>query len=181
MVVAILFIKCTKDTQDAKLIVATEADNLKSNSNRESASTNKVAGANCIVPIGFTSCSSTCTFSDCCVVWNPNKETGGCGCFFGISTCKTAAIEQTAATATRTIVIHQDKLKEFFKFCKATGISTEQIQLSYSEKLMPAVIEGDAINAKVKNEGYDLFVEDYKLFINALSENQKTKLKNYIK
>lgn len=133
------------------------------------------AGVNCIVPTGFTSCNSSCTFSECCVVWDPTKETGGCGCFFGISTCKTRKIGEEKSsqilplTSKRTTIIHQDKLNEFFKFCADTGIKTSAIENSKLNKLIPGIIKGDSKNAIVEAETYDMFIEDYKLFIASLS------------
>jgi len=140
------------------------------------------AGATCQVPVGFTSCSATCTFSDCCVVWNPNLETGGCACYFGVSTCKTTKIGSSepkgvvinSTSSKRTITFHFKKFEDFLNKCKVNGMEVQLIVKSYESNL--SSIEG-LESGIVNNERFDSFMIDYENFINTLSTTEKKKIK----
>ena len=142
--------------------------------------------AHCVVPIGFTSCSSSCFFSDCCIVWDPRKETGGCSCFFGFASCGTSAIStntRTSAgksTSTRNITVHVNKVESLIEFCKANGIAIESVEASYKTNLLLGLNNTLETDVVVQPDLYDIFITDYKTFINSLNTSQLNLVKNYI-
>ncbi len=141
--------------------------------------TGKATGAICTVPVGFTCCSATCVFSDCCVVWDSNKETGGCGCFFGISSCKTTKIGKDRVSVNSitdsklTIIFRLEKFESFLSKCKSKGIYIANIKSSFDVKLKGNIIEGNFKSGSIRVESFDAFFSDYTNFINNLTENQK--------
>lgn len=54
---------------------------------------NRVVGSTCTCGAGQSMCVSDCTFSECCICWNPGTQNGACGCYWGVATCKSAKID----------------------------------------------------------------------------------------
>lgn len=141
-------------------------------------------GSGCTCPAGYASCSADCWFSDCCICWDPKRETGGCGCWLGVSSCKTAPIGSTsgASTAVKTIRFYPDRFSSYLNYLKQFGVSTTA--LSNSITTMSAAGQS-GVNSKgnfvlVKPGDYDQFFAAYESYINTLSREQQSAVSNYI-
>jgi hypothetical protein len=140
--------------------------------------------AECKVPPGYTSCSADCKFADCCVVWNPAVETGGCECMLGFSFCKTEVIpkpkagEKAVTTAIRNIWVNTTEAEQFFGFCNANGIDAASIHEQFGIVLSTAMaVESNRVKAEPM--AYDNFIEKLKAFEKQLSPNKLLILKQY--
>lgn len=143
-------------------------------------------GVNCTVPTGYTSCYSTCLFSDCCVVWDPKKETGGCSCFFGVARCKTQAIEVpnktsslVSSTSQRSIVFHTDKFGDFLSYCKEYSIDISKIENSFTKNILQYKLD-EHKSIKIEPSSFDQFLAEYEYFINNLQPGQLEIINNYL-
>jgi len=141
-------------------------------------------GSTCNCAPGSSSCKSECIFSDCCICWDPKKETGACGCYYGIAKCKTAAIGTAASDAdTHTIQFHPQKFHEFMKFLKNFSIDLSPVQEAYEDLLGIGTTAFQSIDSNavlVPQTYYDRFYETYSKYISRLSESNKRSVLNYI-
>ncbi len=141
--------------------------------------------SSCTVPAGYTTCTSECLFTDCCVVWDPKVETGGCACFLGFGSCKTSAILTEAPAKTysdtrRTISIYRKNIDAFWDYCESNGIETGAIKKSYKNKLIPSILGGDYEKSQVDPAAYDSFFSEYKIFVEQLAEYEKKLISDYV-
>jgi hypothetical protein len=142
------------------------------------------AKAECKVPPGYTSCNADCKFADCCVVWNPAVETGGCECMLGFSFCKTEPIpkpkagETAVSTAVRTIWVNTTEVTQFFSYCNANGIETAALQEQF-DIIRTTALANEGNRVKAQPAAYDIFIEKLKAFFKQLSVDKQTILKDY--
>ncbi len=140
--------------------------------------------ADCKVPPGYTSCSADCKFADCCVVWNPTVETGGCECMLGFSFCKTEPLpkpkggETAVTSAIRTIWVNTAEVTQFFSYCVANGIETAALQGQF-ESIISTALANEGNRVKARPDVYDSFIEKLKLFFKQLPAGKQIILKDY--
>jgi hypothetical protein len=126
---------------------------------------------------GFATCSSDCMFSDCCVCWDPKKETGACGCYFGVAKCLTDLINKPAGgDAARTVKLYHVKFKEQIKYLNSIGGDTKRLKeivdgLTVKSKFGKDAKKGDFIEAD--GASYQLFFEAYKNCIESFDNSKK--------
>ena len=148
-----------------------------------SQSGNFASGGNCTVPAGWTSCSSSCWFSDCCVVWNPNVSEGGCGCWFGVALCHTALPGQNlqisnTSSSDAIVKFSFERFTELINFLSTKGIATNYISSSLTNfKTNYAEATG---KVSVATNEYINFQNSYVTFIDSLSMEQKRLVTNFI-
>lgn len=151
---------------------------------------NKLAGATCSCGIGQSTCNSNCTFSDCCVCWNGTTQNGGCGCYWGVATCKATPITASKGISMDDNIfgdVHPDakitfhfenfkKLSSFFQGEKISTINFENVVNSTSSKY-----NSTHDNASISNDDFTILLKEYSNMIIQLDENQKNKLNIFIK
>lgn len=140
-------------------------------------------GSSCNCAANQTSCSASCLFSDCCVCYDPKRETGSCGCYFGIAKCMTAAIGASSnSTGSKTIHFYYDRFDNYMNYLKKFGKSTTELvsssnrmarvgQLKTSEK-------GEFV--VVSSKDYQEFFDAYESYINSLSVAEQSELTAYL-
>ena len=133
--------------------------------------------SHCPCAPGFASCNSDCMFSDCCVCWDPTKETGACGCYFGVAKCLTDLINkpQSGSTA-RTVKLYNVRFKSHLKFLDALGGDTKILKSRFDELSLKGkpgkdLTKGDFLD--VDAGSYNSFFDAYKSFIEGLDLKQK--------
>ncbi len=147
---------------------------------------NKTAGASCNCGGGYSSCSSTCIFSDCCVCWDPKVSDGACGCYWGISTCRTAP-KSTARTiqnkvldqSSRTIHIHPLRLNKYFSYLESLKLNINGLKEKYN-KFDKSGIDEKNDKLEIPPSSFDDFMDTYKIFIASLDQNNLSIIKTYI-
>ena len=182
--IATSFFYCSKKTGDSSksgLIQKTPGDN---NIGRLKADGGNLGSATCSCSPGFSYCEADCFFSACCICWDPNKETGSCGCYFGIAKCKTAAIGTNSVNADpHSIKIYQHRLLVYFEFLKQIPSDLSPLEESFKMLLKYSVPDTKSNNNEVvmANENYyDDFYKTYTNYINSLTENDKKLVIEYI-
>lgn len=133
--------------------------------------------SHCPCSPGFASCNSDCMFSDCCVCWDPNKESGACGCYFGVAKCMTDLISkpQSGNTA-RTVKLYNGRFTSYLKFLDGLGGDTRKLKARFEElnlKGKPGkdLKKGDFLD--VDAVAYNNFFEAYKSYIEGLDAIKK--------
>jgi hypothetical protein len=140
--------------------------------------------AECKVPPGYTSCNADCKFADCCVVWDPAVQTGGCECMLGFSFCKTEVIpkpkagEMAVSTAVRTIWVKTTEVTQFFSYCNANGIETAALQEQF-DIIRTTALASDGNRLNAQPAAYDIFIEKLKAFYKQLPADKQIILKDY--
>jgi hypothetical protein len=148
-----------------------------------SQSGNFVSGGTCTVPVGWTSCTSSCWFSDCCIVWNPNVSEGGCGCWFGVALCRTALIGQNlqisnTSSSDAKVKFSFERFVELINFLNTKGIETNSI--SNSVTTFQRNYTSFTGKVDVETSDYINFQNSYIAFINTLSIEQKNLITSFI-
>lgn len=96
----------------------------------ESAKVN--VGATCNCGAGMSSCSASGAFSDCCVCWNPQTQTGACGVYFGLAICKnennTPPPQAKASAPKQLIKFYPNRFSKMLDDMDAAGIKTNSIR-----------------------------------------------------
>ncbi len=150
----------------------------------------KIAGASCSCGPGQSTCSSVCFFSDCCICWNPATQNGACGCYWGISTCKSGLINPSKGLTldenifgevdpAANIVFHFANFKKLTVFFARLNINTsgfDDVVRSTSSKYIST---ND--NAKISTADFTALLTAYSKLIVQLTETQKNDLNIYIK
>lgn len=139
--------------------------------------------SNCTVPAGWTSCNTSCMFSECCIVWNPKESEGGCGCWFGVAKCKTGLIASkleisNKSSADATVKFSFDRFNEFINFLNSKSILTDSILLGFNNFKRNYTLSPGMIS--VQSNHYIEFEDAYINFINKLTNEQKTLVMNFI-
>jgi hypothetical protein len=105
-------------------IAAEEAKN-------EAARTNVQATCNC--GPGMATCSASGAFSECCICWNPKTQTGTCGVYWGVASCKNETnppkTPQAKTSVTRELIkLYPIRLYKMLDGMTASGIKTNSIR-----------------------------------------------------
>ncbi len=148
-----------------------------------SQSGNFVSNSSCSVPQGWTSCTSSCWFSDCCVVWNPNVSEGGCGCWFGVARCQTSAIGQSfqitnSSSNDAVVKFSFERFNELLSFLNAKGVATNTIAVNLAD--FQANYAAQQGKVSVQTADYITFQNRYAAFIDQLSMQQKNLIAAFI-
>lgn len=137
-------------------------------------------------PPASGSCSADCKLSACCICYNPKTEDAGCGCYFGIASCRsetrdTSHSGRAAVASKHTITIYNRKMQQYFGYLKTAFKVQPTLFSSYNTLVSRSARIASTENYKADNTSYENFVAQYKLFVHSLNENQKQELRNYIK
>jgi hypothetical protein len=152
-------------------------------------------GANCTCGVNMSSCSATCLFTDCCVCWNPATQTGACGCFFGVSSCKNANNDGTPNTGSKgltmdensifepvhpdsKIVFHFNPFNKLVSFFKSKQINTASFESTNSSISGKYSIIND--NAYLSVSDFEIILKEYAKLISQLDATGKLDLNHYI-
>lgn len=178
------FFYCSKkagDSPKSGLIQKTPADN---NIGRLKADDGGLGSVTCNCSPGFSKCEADCLFSSCCICWDPKKETGACGCYFGIAKCQTAPIGASSVNADpHSIKIYHHRLQVYFEFLKQIPSDLSPLQESFKMLLKYSVPDTRSKNEEVvmaNERNYDDFYRTYTDYINSLTENDKKLIVEYI-
>lgn len=145
-------------------------------------------GTNCQCGEKQATCISTCTFSDCCICWDPATQNGACGCYFGVAVCKTGDKPQTPEGLSINDLNFQDvsntanvtfrlekfrKVKTFFATEKINTDSFENVINQTSSKYL----NGESNNndgLKITAKDYSSILKEYAKLISQLNAEQKS-------
>ncbi|MGZ5254584.1 MAG: hypothetical protein ACXWV4_09525 [Flavitalea sp.] len=144
------------------------------------------ASCNCVT--GQASCKADCFFTECCICWNPSQSEGGCACYFGFSSCKTAPIKTSVpqvlgAEKEHEIKVKDQLIREYFDYMDRRNIRTQNLKGLYSK--MIGFSKGSTVEKNVKiltvgSVAYDEFYKAYIAFIAALPVEKQNELKVYL-
>ncbi|MBL0056308.1 MAG: hypothetical protein IPP31_08935 [Chitinophagaceae bacterium] len=149
-----------------------------------SQSGNLVNSVNCTVPPGWSSCTATCWFSDCCIVFNPRTSEAACSCFFGVARCASGpmgqAFNSNGATGNdATVKFAFDRFSEAISYLRSQKIATASLETALSSFQSHYTLSTSMTLVTVSD--YNNFVQQYQQFIDGLTADQKNILAGYIK
>lgn len=145
----------------------------------------KTASVVCPCATGYSLCSANCVFSECCTCWDPKVSDGACGCFWGVSTCKTALKGARAIQnkdfdhSTRTVKIHPLRLNKYFSYLESLNLNINGLKEKYN-KFDKSGIDEKNDKLEVPPSSFDDFLDTYKIFIASLDQNNLSIIKTYI-
>jgi hypothetical protein len=150
----------------------------------------RVAVSSCQCGPGQSTCNSNCIFSDCCVCWNTATQSGSCGCFWGIATCKTGKIDAARGQSTddnifgevhpeARITFHFEKFRKLISFFENKKRNTGELQNAIGSTSSKYSQTDD--NTRICNEDFTILLTAYSNLIRQLDESQKNDLNIYIK
>lgn len=174
--IVFVFYYCSKNKSDSS-----GRDNLVVSPLAEVKAVAADGGATCnCLPPGTASCSVSCLFSSCCICWDPKKETGSCGCYFGIALCKTAAIGATnPAKAAHNVKVYAKAFEQFLPTLKSFDRDALELVRAYhnmTEKSGKA--KGDTL--LIDHEHYEPFANAYREFVGSLSDQERSTIHQYL-
>lgn len=141
----------------------------------------------CTAPSNST-CTSNCLFSDCCICWNPNTQTGACGCYWGVATCTNQNNTNPSLVSTSNFgVLNPDarirfsfeKFNLLFDFFRGRGIKSDLLENTFLNIRSRYVLTGQKIS--IDNSDFSQILAAYSNLIDSLSVKQKEELNTYIK
>ena len=142
---------------------------------------------NCTAPSNST-CSADCTFSSCCICWNPSIQTGGCGCYYGIAACRNQNNASNSLMNSSNfgeispdarITFSFEKFSLLFDYFKSKGISPDIM-----ENVFGSVKSNYSLNGKkigIANYDFAKILSEYSKLIDRLDTRQKEDLNIFIK
>ncbi|MBS1509852.1 MAG: hypothetical protein JST86_03375 [Bacteroidetes bacterium] len=149
------------------------------------------SGSNCTCTAPASStCNASCTFSDCCICWNPNTQTGACGCYLGVASCKnqnnSASSGMTMGSSQFGVVnpdanisFHFEKFSKLFAYFKSKGIKADALQTDYNSVKSKYTLTGQKIH--IANDDLGTILAEYSKIIDTLDDMQKADLNIFIK
>jgi hypothetical protein len=141
---------------------------------------------NCTAPSN-SSCNADCLFSSCCICWNPNTQTGACGCYWGVATCRNG---NNASSSTMNssnfgelnpdahIKFSFEKFNLLFDFFKSKDINTETLKARFNNIKSTYVVTTEKV--AIANSDFALILNEYSKLIDLLNLKQKEDLNIYI-
>lgn len=132
----------------------------------------------CPCGAGMATCTADCLFSDCCSCWDPKKETGACGCYFGIAKCMTELTNQPSSSApSSSVKLYNVKFSDQLKFLSGIGGDTRELQqlvatLALKGKKGKDARKGDYVEADALT--YEKIYNGYKALIESFDQRVKT-------
>lgn len=139
-------------------------------------------------PPSNSTCNSDCLFSSCCICWNPNTQTGACGCYWGVATCRNENNTNQALVSSSNfgelnpnakIKFSFEKFNLLFDFFRARGINSSMLENSFQNIKSRYVLTGQKI--PIDNSDFSRILSEYSKLIDSLSLKQKEELNVYIK
>lgn len=143
---------------------------------------NKMA-VDCSCPSGWGSCSSSCLFTDCCICFNPATSEGGCACYWGFGSCRTAPAGSTKvsgiyASDGAKVSFSFDRFDEMLKYLLSQKIDVSALSTNF--QAYKGKYPSQAGKIPVQNADFNSFGEKYTAFINGLTAAQKNIVQVYI-
>lgn len=101
-----------------------------------SGSNKRIAGIldaiTCNCSTSQASCKAECTFSECCLCWNPSVETGSCGCYFGVAKCRSSLIgKETPAGADHRIRFYPQRFERLIVHLRQREVRTDSLEIAF--------------------------------------------------
>lgn len=148
-----------------------------------------LGGPDCSCTQGFASCKSVCSLSECCVCWNPNTQTGVCGCYFGIAICRNENNNHPLKLDGEFGKVNAEShnkfaftnFKKLYRFFEEKAIEHAELAALVNE-LAEAyhAAEKDAEKIDINNGDYQLILDQYSKVIGGLDDEQKKELTTFI-
>lgn len=142
---------------------------------------------NCKAP-QTANCKADCTFSSCCVCWNPNTHEGGCGCIGGFASCRTLKLTARAKNAgadtaapMHKITIYDRRVRSLFKLLKSKYKEDAGLIAAYALCKSKSVRINYTESYKADETSYEKFIDKYTVFVNSLTETQRQNFMSDIK
>lgn len=89
--------------------------------------------AKCECAPGQSTCSASTWFSSCCICWNPATQTGACGEYFGVASCRVENNPPPSLTAAKSDLVqtyvkfYPNRFVEMLKLASDNGANTQSI------------------------------------------------------
>lgn len=131
----------------------------------------------CPCGAGMATCTADCLFSDCCSCWDPKKETGACGCYFGIAKCMTELTNQPASSPVSSSVrVYNVRFADQLRFLSVIGGNTKELQrqlavLNLNAKKGKDARKGDYLQTDAQS--YQKLFDAYKTLIESFDVKTK--------
>jgi hypothetical protein len=143
----------------------------------------------CPCGAGMATCTADCLFSDCCTCWDPKKETGACGCYFGIAKCMTELTTQPSTSpASSSVKLYNLKFADHLRFLSSIGGDTRELQQIVSTINLKGkkgkdarkgdYVEADALSYQKFYDAYKTCIESFDLKAKAVIQGRLAVLQN---
>ena len=141
----------------------------------------------CVKPSNAT-CNSTCTFSDCCICFNPTTQNGACGCYWGVATCRSENTTSNSSLSSTNfgtlnpnakISFSFEKFNLLFDFFRSKEISPVEMENVFTGIRPNYALTGSKV--LIDNNDFGRLLSEYSKLIDRLDPKQKEDLNNYIK
>lgn len=103
--------------------------------------------AKCECAPGQSTCSASSWFSSCCICWNPATQTGACGEYWGVATCRVENNPPPSLTAAKAgfaqtyVKFYPNRFAEMLKLASDNGVNTKSIALDLDKLVSLAEAE----------------------------------------
>jgi len=127
-------------------------------------------------------------FSDCCICWNPNTQTGACGCYWGIATCRNESnTSNSLMNSSNFGEVHPDakitfsfeKFNLLFNFFRSRKIDPVLMENVFGTVRSNYSLTGQKI--LINNQDFARILYEYSKLIDKLDTKQKGDLNIFIK
>ena len=83
---------------------------------------------------GQATCSASSYFSECCICWNPNSQTGACGTYFGVASCQAwnNNPDERSEYVPSYISFNKRNFSEMIDFASSKGVDVSSVLNSLS-------------------------------------------------
>jgi len=137
-------------------------------------------------PPSNSTCTADCLFSSCCVCWNPNSQSGACGCYWGVATCRNENNNYLVSTSNFGKLSPDAKIKFSFEnfsmlleYFRSNSISADQLQSTFLNVKSRYQLTGQKI--QIDNNDFAQILIEYSKLIDTLTITQKDALNKFIK
>jgi hypothetical protein len=113
------------------------------------------------------SCKAECTFSECCLCWNPSVETGSCGCYFGVAKCRSSLIgRESAAGLDHKIRFYPQRFERLVAHLRQREVKVDSLEMAFRSLVSSASnsvrsTTGQVERLDVPEQAYGQFFSTY--------------------